>query len=342
MKTSKMIFIAIVILTLILLGALSLGLYTSNDIKIRTEQMSQINNEDVRYHVMMIINKSDETYSDAFFDGVKLSAKAYNVAVETIEVEERDYLNEVVDRLDMAIYSKVDGIILHAYNDPDIIDRINQASEMGIPVITLNENLHQSKRISYAGNNRYSIGINVGKTIAELTSGRGKIAVVDQIDYENNVVESTDLLNLGIKDVVDDYEKLEIVLTRHTDQGVLSAETIATEILEDYPEIDAIFCTDSQSTLGIVQVLIDRNRVNDFTIIGYGNDMEILDYISRGTVIQATIITDDFSVGKASIEAFYNYKENGIVNTEYLPSIIVVNQENVSAYLKELGLEDEE
>lgn len=339
MKTSRIIYIVIVLLSLVLLGALSFGLYTSNDIKIKTEQMNQINDKNAKYHVMVIINGSDEIYSEDFFKGIDDASKANNVVVETIEIEEKNYLEEVIDRLDMAIYSKVDGIILHAYDDPLIIDRINQASDIGIPVITLNENLHNSKRISYSGNNRYSIGINVGKTIADITSGRGKIAVIDQINYKD-ISSVTDLLNLGIKDVVNDYDALDLVLTRQIKQGVLSAETIATEIIEDYPQIDAIFCTDSQSTLGIVQVLIDRNRVNDFTIIGYGSDSEVLDYIKRATVIDATIISDEYSIGLASIDAFYNYVENGIVNTEYLPPIMVINPENIDAYLKEL--EDEE
>lgn len=340
MKTSKLLIVLIVISGLVLIGSLGTGLYISNDIKTRTEMMSQINNDNINYHIMMILNASDETYSNSFYSGVEAAAAANKIAVEKILIDETDYIEEVLDRLDMAMYAKVDGIIVHAYNVPQVIDKIDQASDMGIPVITLNENLHQSKQISFSGNNRYGIGLTVGKTIADMTLGRGQIAVVDKIDYSSTQLNAIDMLKLGLSDVFEAYDDLQLVLKRQTEQGVLSAETIATEIIEDYPEIDGIYCTDSQSTLGIVQVLIDRNRVHDFIVIGYGDDDEILDYIQTG-VIQATIITDTEAVGVASIQAFNDYMTSGIVKREFLPSVIVVDKNNIEAYRKEMAPDDE-
>lgn len=339
MKTSKILILLIVISGLVLVGSLGVGLYISNEIKDRTERMNQFNNEDIQYHIMMILNSSDETYSKSFYTGVEVAASTNKIAVERILIDESNYINDAVDRLDMAMYAKVDGIIIHAYNDSNIIDKIDQASDMGIPVITLNENLHQAKRISFAGNNRYGIGLTIGKTIANLTTGRGKIAIVDKINYSSHV-EETDMLVLGLSDIFEAYDDLEVVLKRHTEQGVLSAETIATEIIDEYPDIDGIYCTDSQSTLGIVQVLIDRNRVGDFTVIGYGDDDEILQYIMTG-VIDATIITDNEAVGVASVEAFHDYVTNGFVKSEFLPSMIVVNKDNIKAYIKEMESNDE-
>lgn len=341
MKTSKILIVAIIVTGLILISALGVGLYVANEIKNKTESINQINKENIDYHVMMIINKNDETYSDRFFKGVSQSSNELRIAIEEILIEDDDYINEVVDRLDMAIYSKVDGIIVHVYEDARIIDKINQASDMGIPVITLNENLHNSKRISFSGNNKYSIGLNVGKTIASITSGRGQIAVVDSIDYTFNETEETNMLNLGLKTAISDYADLDVRLTRYTEQGVLSAETIATEILDDYETIDSIYCSDSQSTLGIIQVLIDRNRVNDFTVIGFGDDAEILNYIKSG-VIAATVVTDDEAIGKEAVIAFFDHTTKRLARSESQPSIMVIDKSNVQAYIedKESGHED--
>ncbi|MCH4888539.1 sugar ABC transporter substrate-binding protein [Acidaminobacter sp. JC074] len=339
MKTPKYIMILTILSGLLLIGSLGIGLYTANDIKNRSESMNQINNEDIKYHIMMILNEDDETYSESFYAGVETAASTNHISVETILIGEDEYLKEVVDRMDMAMYARVDGIIVHAYNNQDIIDKINQASEMNIPVITLNENLGETKRISFAGNNRYSIGLNVGKTIADITSGRGRIAVINRLDYSfSSGAES--LLSLGMNEVFDNYSDLKIGLIRQTEQGVLSAETIATEILDDYPEIDGIYCSDSKSTLGIVQVLIDRNRVNDFTVIGFGDDDEILQYIRSG-VIKGTIVTDNEAVGIASIVAFHDYVETGIAKSDFLPSIMMIDQSNLDAYIRELEVDDE-
>ncbi len=339
MKKPKILIILSIISGLMLIVSLGIGLYTSNEIKNRTESMNQINNKNIDYHIMMILNEDDETYSESFYTGIRTAASANKISVETILIGEDQYLKEVVDRMDMAMYAKVDGIILHAYSNQEIIDKINQASEMDIPVITLNENLPDSKRISFAGNNRYSIGLNVGKTIASITSGRGHIAIIDRLDYSFNK-DDEGLLILGLNEVFNKYEDLALSLRRETVQGVLSAETIATEILDEYPNIDGIYCADSKSTLGIVQVLIDRNRVNDFTVIGFGDDDEILQYI-KGGVIKGTIVTDNESVGVASIVAFHDYVTTGISKSDFFPSIMMIDKSNVDAYIRELEVDDE-
>lgn len=317
----------------ILIGALVSGLVIANKIQNKTETLGHLTYEQVDYHLMMILNAGDQNYSEAFERGVQEASQQRNIVVETVWIDQQDYLESVLDRLDMAIFAKVDGIILHAYDDSEIVDRINRASEMGIPVITLHENVHQSKRLAYVGNSQYSVGIDVGKTIARLTDEQAKVAVIDQSVYD--LAESEmDLLSLGISDVFENYDYMDLVTTRRSTQGVLSAENVALSILDDYPNISVIFSTNGQATLGIVQVLIDQNKVNDVTVIGSSDNEEILRYIQQGNVIEATLVTDCYSIGKGAIETFYNYMTEGLVNTQISPSITVVDKSNIKGYLE--------
>lgn len=335
MKTSKILVVAIVLSGLILISALGIGLYTSNVIKNRTAEVNRAQHNEYAYHVMMIINEDDEAYSNDFFERLEATALINNIAIERVNIGNGNYREEVLDRMDMAMYAKVDGIIVHAYDDVALIDKIDQATEMNIPVVTLNKNLLQSKQISYAGINRYNIGLNLGKTIAELTSHSNKIAIIDKTSYQtSDVYPQEDRLLLGLREILDTHERLSIELTKSTEEGVLSAETIATEIIDDYPSINGIVCIDTQSTLGIVQVLIDRNKVNDFLVIGFGDDEEILQYIRNG-VIHATIVTDDASVGEAALTSLYTYLDSGITTPEFSASFVIVDEKNLEKYLSE-------
>lgn len=152
------------------------------------------------HHLMFILNEDDHAYGSDFMKGVTEASAVYNIAKEMVLISEENYLEEVIDRLDMAIYSKVDGIIVHAYTDPRIIDKINQATEMGIPVITLNESVHTSKRLAYVGSNRYDMGIEVGKTISRLSGEYGNVAIIDRVMSEAGL-EMMGLLSQGMTDV---------------------------------------------------------------------------------------------------------------------------------------------
>lgn len=332
MKHLRVLKILAYLTGVILIVALGYGLFISNEIKNKTESINFTTRSDYKYHLMLLLRESDEMYTSEFMDGVNKYAQANNIAIESVLIKQTDYLTTVLDRLDMAIYAKVDGIVLHAYDNPEIIDKINQATEMGIPVITLNENVHMSKRVAHVGSSKYTVGLTVGKTIAELLSGEGDVAIIDQFSYSK---QEMDLLGLGISDVFGEYDQLNLVSTRYTEEGVLSAESVAIKLLNDFPHLDIIYCTNGPSTLGIVQVLIDRNVVNDIDVVGTGLENEIISYIQNGQVVDATIVTDYYEIGINAVEAFHEYMETGVVSSQIMSSVKVINPETIDAFLNE-------
>ncbi|MBN2796259.1 MAG: substrate-binding domain-containing protein [Clostridia bacterium] len=340
MKHNKIWLALTLISGSLLIIAVITGLAISNEIKNKSLSVDTTAYNDEMYHIMFLLNEDDQSYGTVFMNGVDEACEAFNIAKEIIMIPEDNYLSEVLDRLDMAIYSRVDGIVLHAYSDPLIIDKIDRAAEMGIPVITLNDNVHESKRLAYVGNSRYSIGIEVGKTIARLSGSYGKVAVVDRVAEDTND-DMMNLLSLGIHDVFENIDGLTLVTTRNTSQGVLSAENVAVNILKDYPDIDIIYSTDGANTLGIVQVLIDQNKINDIMVIGTSDHDEILDYIRYGGAIDATMVTDYYTVGYGVVETFVKYKDEGIVSTQISPSITVVDTHNIETYLEHREVDDE-
>lgn len=347
MKKNRFFYILTFISGTILVISLILGFYISNEINKTSESLNlKNNNENYDYHIMMLLDKSYQVYSEEFETGVIEASKKYSIATEIIKIGGKNYLEEILDRLDMAMYAKVDGIVLHAYNDERIMEKIEQANDMGIPVVTLNEDLPQSPRITYVGVSKYNIGLEVGKTIANATDGHGKIAVIQRRSFadsiESEAITKMDLLILGIEDVFENYKDLNLEKVSYTEEGVLSAETVATEILDENPDINGIYCTDGQSTLGIVQVLIDKNLVKNIMLIGFGDDEEILNYIEKGKIIEATIITDSKYIGSNAVRAIYEYKTTELVKSHINTPLQIVDENNVKAYRKEKGESYEE
>ncbi|PHS36326.1 MAG: hypothetical protein COA82_01750 [Alkaliphilus sp.] len=340
MYNKKIIYVLTIVSGIILLIALGAGFYVSTEINKTSEALSLYrDNKEAGYHIMMFLDKSNQMYSDAFRAGVNEVAKEHNIAVELISIDRSNYIEELLDRLDLAMYAKVDGIIVHAYLDERIIGKIEQAKDMGIPVVTLNEDLPLRSRITYVGINRYNMGLVVGETIAKKTGGSGKLAVIEQKGFlrkgEQNITKKTDLMIQGINDVFERYDDLSLEVVRYIERGVLRAGTVATEILQEYPSINAIYSTDGQSTLGIVQVLIDNNRVKDFVLVSFGDNEGVLHYIGKGDIIEATIVTDYKEIGKSAVRAFYEYKTTGVAKSHVNVPMQVVDENNVESYMKE-------
>ncbi len=104
--------------------------------------------------------------------------------------------------MQLAMYNKVDGLIIHAYYDDEVIAMIDELSLAGIPVITMNEDLPSSQRITYVGVNRYTIGEIAAQEMIKSLGTSGKIAVIEPRSYEEYADINDSLLVLGFNDIL--------------------------------------------------------------------------------------------------------------------------------------------
>lgn len=338
MNNKKYIYSLFLILFIILVSSLIAGLSISNKLSNATKSDSfWANREKVESHIMVIVDDSNQTYDDAFVKGMDSVAAEYKIAVEMTRVDHSNYHTDVLDALDKAKYAKVDGIVLHAFDDEEILKKINEITALKIPVITIDGDVSKSTRICYVGVNKYDVGQMAGELLADLLSGVGKIAIIDQKGYSSNISSNDEMILLGFKEVLKGYPLLTVDVIKYTEQGVLSAETAATEVIKNNPEISGFFCTEGANTLGVAQVLIDNNLVNDMVLIGYGNETEIIEYVEKSNIVEATIITDHEDIGKKVIQAFHEYKENNFVSSFINTDLSIVDEFNVEDYINEMS-----
>lgn len=323
-------------LFIVLMVALSAGFYISYQLSESSKkEYFWSSKEAAKHHILVLLDDSTQAYGDAFVRGIEEAGESYQIAAEVIKIEGNNYKNDVLQRLDMAMYMEVDGVILHAFDDEDLASKINALSDANIPVITLNEDLPETKRISYVGVNRYTIGQAAGMALAKEMEDEGKIAVIEQRSFSSAEFSSEDMMILGLTDVLKEYPNLKLGVVRYTEEGVLSAETVASRIIKEYPDVNGIFCTDGQNTLGAVQVLLDNNLVNDNVLVGYSDDDEILSYIQKGNIIEASIATNYADVGREAINAFNEYFEVGFVSSYVNTPLQVIDMNTVDDYIRE-------
>lgn len=339
MKSQNFIYGTLALVGIVLIIAIVSGLYISNEISKASPQLNDVyNKKEAYYHVMVIVNSDDEAYKVEFVNGIEAASINYGIAYELVKVNARDYDEDVLDAVDMAVYAKVDGIIVDAVLSSPLILRLENALKEGIPVITVNEDLPQSNRISFVGVDKYNIGQTIGKTFTELLEGKGRIAVIEKKGYQTldtNNSSKDDILVLGLTDYFLDYPDMHVEIVSYTEQGVLGAETVVTNILKEHPTINGIYCNDEKNTLGAIQVILDNNLVNNITLIGSGNDLEILDFITKGNVVEATIVKDDYDIGYKAIEAIDAYKNNRFVSSYINSEIHLLTPTNIEDYINE-------
>ena len=285
-----------------------------------------------QYHFSLIINNEGDIYWDDFKKGALDAAKVNNVAIEINPVTDPDFNSKIVEAINIATRSKVDGIIVAGENTADYTAAINVATNEGIYIVVGAHETYDSARLCYVGANNYEFGRDAGQLIQKLGGPDSEVdlAVIlprKRDDMADSVTDSQQQLILdGLNSV-----ELNIASTLRRTSDLLGAEDQIRSILTEYPDIDVIFCTNAKDTVAAAHVIIERNLVGKVNIVGTDVTDEISDYVKK-KVIYGVLDRNGYRAGQRSVEALVYSMDGGFKSSFIDIYTDVYTSENISRY----------
>jgi ribose transport system substrate-binding protein len=208
------------------------------------------------------------------------------------------------DAITQAVQQKATGILL-AVTDPALLrDGIDKAIAAGIPVVTIDSDAPDSKRLFFIGTNNYQVGLTGGQRLAQELKGKGNVVVFTMPDQHN----MQDRLR-GYRDAL---EHTGIKITRVVDiQGDprIAFDTTTQIIGKEKDQVDAFICLEAQSGKEVAGVL-NSYKVTGKVVMAMDTDPETLDWIKKGG-IAATIAQKPYTmafVGMQMLDNLYHHK----------------------------------
>ncbi|MEY2411692.1 MAG: ribose transport system substrate-binding protein [Acidobacteriaceae bacterium] len=204
-----------------------------------------------------------------------------------------------------AVRQKPTGILI-AVTDPKLMkDDIDKAVAAGIPVITIDSDAPDSKRLFSIGTNNYQAGLIGGQRLAKELQGKGNV-VVFTMPEQTNLKERLH----GYHDALESHPQIKItdVVDIHGDPRVAFDST--TQMLgKQKDKINAFVCLEAQAGKEVATVL-NSAKVKDKVVMAMDVDPETLDWIQKG-VIAATISQKPYTMatfGLRVLDSLYHQK----------------------------------
>ena len=175
------------------------------------------------------------------------------------------------------------GICLSAARPEIFRAEVDKAVAQGIPVICVDADVPDSKRVLYVGTDNFKAGRETLKRMAALVSDKGSIAVIT-IPGQRNLDDRV----AGVADALKNFPaiKLTKILDDKGDAG--SAFDQVSELIQKKEKIDGIICLEATGGSGAAGALHRFNMEGKLPIVAFDNDPETLEWIDRGA-ITATI-----------------------------------------------------
>lgn len=254
-----------------------------------------------------ILFGEENPFFDEVIAGMKQKADeldCYNCSLMikyvTIDVDQQ------IKAIDEMVEKGVNGIAISPTNDPRLAKRIDELSEQGIPVVTFNTDIQDSKRLAFVGSNYFQSGA----TAAGLMRLMAKHSDVNIgiITGSDEILCHTERI-AGFEQAIKAYPNIHIVKTITNEDDDFISYDRTTQLLHDHPEINALFFA-AGGVYGGCRSVLNLGKQQDMTIITFDNFSTTREMIMKD-VISATICQEPFVQGSKPLDLLFNYLATG-------------------------------
>lgn len=297
----------------------------------------QGNTEYSQYYALICENNE---FNEKVYEYAKTKGDELGICVDMLS-QRIDHEYSTEELFEIALQSRVDGIIVEAKDAQKMKTLIDKACNQGIDVVTLISDSPDSTRRSSVQVGAYNLGKTYGQQIISKDLDNDEKILV--INDSSNSDASQNLIITGIQDTV--YEKIgddtNVTIQKYSVDGsdtFVMEEMIRMIFIDEELTPGIIICSDDQSTKVVYQALIDYNKVGQVRLIGFHDSQTILSGIRQG-VIEATIAIDVKELGECSVEALNEYRSTGFASEYYSVDSTLIDINNISSYYAEQKFE---
>ena len=204
---------------------------------------------------------------------------------------------EEVDAFNKAVSAHPAGILVSVAN-PEIFQApIAAAISSGIPVICLDSDAPDSKRVMFIGTDNFRAGQESAKRMADLLKGQGNIVIVT-IPGQLNLDERV----RGVNEALKKYSGIKVVQTVD-DKGDSNKafDAVSALLSAKKQKVDGVLCLEASGGPGAASALRRVDMNGKVAVVSFDKDPETLDWIDRGG-INATVAQ------KPYVMAYYGVK----------------------------------
>jgi ribose transport system substrate-binding protein len=249
-----------------------------------------------------------------------------------------------LDSFQKAVALHPAGILVSVANVGIFKAPIDAAVQQGIPVICIDSDAPESKRVLFIGTDNFRAGQESGKRMADILKGQGQIVLIT-IPGQPNLDERI----RGVNEALKKYPGVKIVQTIDDKGDSRDAYDGVSALLAKKQKIDGILCLEASGGAGAADVLHREDLTGKIAIVAFDKDPETLDGIQKGW-ISATVVQKPYVMAYYGLKflddlhhnVVHEFKDWRTAPTAPLPSWVdtgtaIVGKNNLAAFREALA-----
>jgi ribose transport system substrate-binding protein len=206
--------------------------------------------------------------------------------------QETEY-DRQIQIVDSMIARRVDGLAVAAAERKALVQSIDRASALGIPVTVFDSGVDTDNYMTFLATNNYEAGKMGARELARLLDGAGQIAMVMHAPGSASTMDR----ERGFEEVMgSEFPKIQIVARQYGLSDPSKARTAAENILTAHPDVAGIFASSEPSSVGTSLALKSRSLAGKVKFVAFDASDTMIEDL-KGGAIDAMVVQDPFRMG---------------------------------------------
>lgn len=176
---------------------------------------------------------------------------------------------------------KFNALLLVPSNPQYLLPGLQPIADAGIPILTLDTSLDPSfTPLSSISSDNLAGGYFACRSLAQAIGGQGKI-------YIQNVttgIPTTDARERGCQKALAEFNNISLVAVNYNEDDPAKSQSQLSTILQNYPDLSAIFCTNVLGAQAIGQYLAGQGLSGKVKVAAFDATSQTVDLLRNGTI----------------------------------------------------------
>ena len=248
------------------------------------------------------------SFFDDIIDAIRKEEKKYALfGMKTIWRTTKGYDANAQAAVLEELAPKVNALIINPISAPQIREKINGFVERGIFVVTINNDIRQTRRHCYVGSDYRNGGETAAALLRMLHPSGGEIGVVlgsFQMFGHQERLE-------GFRSVMEKDDRFRIVAVAEDNDDDICGYEGTSAMLKEHGRIQSMFFASSGGTYGACRAILSLRKEKDLTVVAFDTVPGIVEMMQKG-VIDATIYQHPRRQGQIAMQLVYDCLVSGI------------------------------
>ncbi len=261
-----------------------------------------------KYVIGVLLFGEDNPFFDEVIEGLDAKLEELSIYGCTVVKKRIPFdLQTQLDAIDALVEEGIHGLILSPYNAAEIQEKIDSLWENGIPCVTVNTDIPNSKRIAYVGSDYHKCGRIAANLLNIMVHGDIKVGIItgshNILCHEERIIGFSDFITEN-KDSANSASIEIVSILENDDDDYKSYEAVST-LLAEHPDLSALYFT-AAGVYGGCRAIRNANLAYPPVVLTFDAVPSTKEMINDG-IITATICQHPEEQGARSLALLVDY-----------------------------------